>query len=102
MDCKPLEISFPVILPPTSILKGTRHLVINYELILIVNILPQSLVLKITDRESRILVINKVEVIYEARAIYKVRVKYKAKVIYKAKQIRGYPGFLKSPGLTIT
>jgi hypothetical protein len=82
----------PIILLPTPILKGTGYLVINCKPILIVNILLQSPVLQITDRESCILVINKVEVIYKAAAIYEVGVKYKAKVIYKAKQVRGYLG----------
>jgi hypothetical protein len=64
---------------------------------LAINIPPQFPVLKIANRESCILVINKVKVIYKAGAAYKVKVKYKAKVIYKAKQVRGYLGFLKSP-----
>lgn len=64
---------------------------------LIINILLQSLVLKIANRESYILITNKVKVIYKAEVAYKVKVKYKAKVIYKAKQIKGYLGFLKSP-----
>jgi hypothetical protein len=93
---------FPIIPLPTPILEGTRHLVIDYKPILAVNILLQSPVLKIANRESRILVTNKVEVIYKAGAEYKVKVKYKAKIAYKAKQVRGYPDFLKSPKLTIT
>jgi hypothetical protein len=48
------------------------------------------------------LVTNEVEVIHKAWAAHKVRVKYKAKVTHKAKQVRGYLGFLKNPGLTIT
>jgi hypothetical protein len=67
----------------------------------IVNILPQSLVLKIVDWESGILVINKVKVTHKAKAEYKIKVKYKAKITYKTKQVKGYPDFLKSPRLTI-
>ncbi len=52
---------------------------------LAINIPPQFPVLKIANRESCILVINKVKVIYKAGAKYKVKVKYKAKVTYKAK-----------------
>jgi hypothetical protein len=68
---------------------------------LIINTPPQSLVLEIANRESRILVTNKVKVIYKARAVYKVKVKYKAKVTYKAKQVKGYSRSLKRLGLTI-
>jgi hypothetical protein len=93
---------FLIIPPLTPILKNVKHLVVSCEPILIVNIPPQSLVLKITDQESCILVTNKIKVIHKAVAAHKVRVKYMAKVTYKAKQVKGYPGFLKSPGLVIT
>jgi hypothetical protein len=69
---------------------------------LAVNTPPQSPVLKIADRESRILVTKEVEVTHEAGAAHEVKVKYEAKVTHKAEQVRGYPGSLKSLGLTIT
>jgi hypothetical protein len=93
IDYEPLEILSPITPPPTPILEGTRRLVIDYELMLIINIPLQSLVLKITNRESRILVTKKVEVIYEAGAKHEVKVKYEAKVTHKAEQVRGYPDF---------
>ncbi|KAF4626709.1 hypothetical protein G7Y89_g11448 [Cudoniella acicularis] len=77
----------PITPPPTPILEGARHLVVDYEPILTVNTPPQSLVLQITDRESYILVTNEVEVVYKAAAAHEVRVKYKAKVTHKAEQI---------------
>jgi hypothetical protein len=64
---------------------------------LAVNILLQSLVLKIANRESYILVTNEVKVTHKAGVAYKVKVKYEAKVTHKAKQVRGYLSFLKSP-----
>jgi hypothetical protein len=88
--------------PPTPILEGATHLIVNCELVLVVNTPPQSLVLKIADRESRILVTNEVKVTHEAGAAHKVKVKYKVKVTHKAKQVRGYLNFLKNLKLTIT
>jgi hypothetical protein len=85
----------PIAPPPTPILEGTGHLVV--EPMLAVNTPPQSPVLKIADRESYILVTNEVEVTHEAGAAHEVKVKYEAKVTHEAEQVRGYPGFLKSP-----
>ena len=92
----------PITPPSTPILEGAGHLVVDCEPILAADTPPQSPVLKIADRESYILVTNEVEVIHEAGAAHEVGVKYEAKVTHKAEQVRGYPGFLKSPGLTIT
>jgi hypothetical protein len=80
----------PITPPLTPLLEGVGHFVVDCEPILAVDTPPQSLVLKISDRESCILITTKVEV------------KYEANVTHKAEQVRGYPGFLKSPGLTIT
>ena len=80
----------PITPPPTPILEGAGDLVVDCEPMLAVNTPPQSPVLKIADRESRILVTNEVEVTHEAE------------VTHKAEQVRAYPGFLKSLGLTIT
>jgi hypothetical protein len=68
--------------PPTPILEGAAHFVVDCE--------PM---LKIADRESRILVTNEVEVTHEVGAAHEVKVKYEAKVTHKAEQVRGYPGF---------
>jgi hypothetical protein len=91
----------PITPPPTPLLEGVAHLVVDCEPTLAVNTLPQSTVLKIADRESRILVTNEVEVAHEAGAEHEVKVKYEVKVMHKAEQVRGYPDFLKSPRLTI-
>ncbi len=72
------------------------------ELMLAVDTPPQSPVLQIANRESCILVTNEAEVIHEAAAAHEVGVKYEANVTHKAEQVRGCPGFLKSPRLTIT
>ena len=92
----------PISPPPTPILEGARHLVVDCEPMLAVNTPPQYPVLKIADRESCIWITNEVEVTHEARAEHEVKVKYEAKVTHKAEQVRGYPDFLKSPRLTIT
>jgi len=57
---------------------------------------PPPPLIKGVDRESCTWVTDEVEVIYEAGAAHEV------KVTYKAEQVRDSPGFLKSPGLTIT
>jgi hypothetical protein len=95
VDCESLKMLSPIAPPPTPILEGTGHLVV--EPMLAVNTPPQSPVLKIADRESYILVTNEVEVTHEAGAAHEVKVKYEAKVTHEAEQVRGYPGFLKSP-----
>jgi len=87
----------PIAPPPTPILESAGHLVVDWELMLAVNTPPQSPVLKIADRESCILVTNEVEVTHEAGVAHEVKVKYEAKVTHEAEQVRGYPGFLKSP-----
>jgi hypothetical protein len=92
----------PITPPPTPILEGAGDLVVDCEPMLAVNTPPQSPVLKIADRESRILVTNEVEVTHEAGAAHEVKVKYEAKVTHRAEQVRGYPDSLKSLGLTIT
>lgn len=83
--------------PPTPILEGAAHLVVDCEPVLAVNTPPQSPVLKIADRESRILVTNEVEVTHEAGAAHEVKVKYEVKVTHKAEQVRGYPGSPQEP-----
>ena len=96
VDCESLKMLSPIAPPPTPILEGAGHLVVDCEPMLAVNTPPQSPVLKIADRESCILVTNEVEVTHEAGAAHEVNVKYKyeARVTHKAEQVRGYPGFL--------
>ena len=102
VDCEPLEMVSSITPPTTPILEGAGHLVVDCEPMLAVNTPPQSPVLDIADRQSRILVTNQVEVTHKAAAEHEDKVKYEAKVTHKAEQVRGYPGFLKSLGLTIT
>jgi hypothetical protein len=92
----------PLTPSPTPILEGAGHLVVDWEPMLAVNTPPQSPVLEIADRESRILVTNEVKVTHEAGAAHEVKVKYEAKVTHKAEQVRGYSRSLKRLGLTIT
>lgn len=92
---------FPVTPPPTPVLKGAGHLLMDCELMLAVNT-PPSPNLKSAPRESCIWVTKEVEVIRESWAAHGVKVKYEAKATHKAEQVRGYPGFLKSSRLTIT
>jgi len=91
----------PISPPPTPILEGARHLVVDCEPMLAVNT-PPSPILKSAARESCIWITDEVEVTHEAGAEHEVKVKYEAKVTHKAEQVRGYPDFLKSPRLTIT
>jgi hypothetical protein len=83
-----------IILLPTLILEGTKYLVIDCELMLVVNTPPQSLVLKIANQESCIWVIYRVEVTYKIRVADDIKIKYKIEARYKAKQVRYYLGFL--------
>ncbi|KAG4412400.1 hypothetical protein IFR04_014468 [Cadophora malorum] len=76
----------PIAPPPTPILEGAGHLVVDCEPMLAVNTPPQYPVLKIADRESCIWITNEVEVTHEARAEHEVKVKYEAKVTHKAEQ----------------
>ena len=89
VDCESLKMLSSIAPPPTPILEGAGHLVV--EPMLAVNTPPQSPV------QSYILVTNEVEVTHEAGAAHEVKVKYEAKVTHEAEQVRGYPGFLKSP-----
>ena len=91
----------PIAPPPTPILEGAGHLVVDCEPMLAVNT-PPSPILKSAARESCIWITDEVEVTHEAGAEHEVKVKYEAKVTHKAEQVRGYPDFLKSPRLTIT
>jgi len=64
----------PITPPPTPILEGAGHLVVDCEPMLAVNTPPQSPVPKIADRESRILVTKEVEVTHEAGAAHEVNI----------------------------
>ena len=89
----------PVILPPTLILEGARHLVADFEPMLPVNIV---LVLKTAGQESCIWVTHRVNVTNEVRVLNDIKIKYEVKARRKAEQVRCYQDPLKGPGLTIT
>ena len=91
----------PIAPPPTPILEGAGHLVVDCEPMLAIDT-PPSPVLKSAARMNCIWITSEVDVTYEAGAKHKVKVKYEATVTHQAEQVRGYPDFLKSPRLTIT
>ena len=68
---------FPIAPPPTPILEGS-------------------------DREDCIWVTHGFEVTYEVEVAHGFEVTYEVEVSHEAEQVRGYLGFLKRPGLTIT
>jgi hypothetical protein len=92
---------FPFTPPPTPILEGAGHLVVDCQSMLAVNTLPPP-ILKSADRESCIWITHGVEVTHEVGVAHEVKVKYEVEVTHEAEQVKGYLSFLKSPGLTIT
>jgi hypothetical protein len=91
----------PITLPLTPILEGAGHLVVDCEPML-ADTPPPPQILKGVDRESCIWVTDEVEVTHEVGVAHEVKLKYKVEVTHEAEQVRGYLGFSKSPGLTIT
>jgi len=92
----------PIARPPTPILKGAGHLVVDCESMLAVNHPPPWCpVLRIADRE-RIWVTYGVDVTHEVGLADDVKIKYEVEARYEAEQVEFSLGFLKSPGLTIT